>query len=410
MALPLSDPFRKKYDDVGGVDWPAISAAAVTPDDGVDLDVTPLGLYIGVAGDVAVDMANSGSSILFKAVRAGILAIRPRRVRATGTTATKIVAIGSGHLEVDVNALMLTNWGGSWSPTQQAMAPALVSCSPTTANLDRTASPVPGAAKTIIGTQAALGLYDNAPPTVAGQFPYQLATEAVANGYDLLSMVRISDGGTSQARMRTYAQAALGTQQETFLLDMTKPAVPLWWANLFHQHFPWVDGWHCDYWTKMDWIFSDAPALNPLYSGVADSVNFWNAYMDGLSAAMAELRRLRTLAGKPTLIIGQQWHNNRPQDCFQLDGRYIEDYPWRWGAPNPWVAYHQTRLTEFAGYARYAGHGPPQHVFELRYPSGPPNNFSQSQRNEFLAFCASTGSLASWGRDATAGVGWPGLP
>lgn len=93
MALPGSDRFRGSYGDVSDLTWPATSAAAVTPSDGVDLTSIPRALYVGVSGDITVDMEETGSTILFKAVPVGILPIRVKRIRATGTTATNILAL-----------------------------------------------------------------------------------------------------------------------------------------------------------------------------------------------------------------------------------------------------------------------------------------------------------------------------
>ncbi len=77
-----------------GLDSPASNAAAVTPSDTVDLADVTRGVYVGVAGDVKVNMATSGTSIVFTAVAAGsILPIRVTRILATGTTATNIVAV-----------------------------------------------------------------------------------------------------------------------------------------------------------------------------------------------------------------------------------------------------------------------------------------------------------------------------
>jgi hypothetical protein len=72
---------------------PAMEAAAVTPNDSTDL---PNGicraLYIGGAGSVVVDTANS-TSITFAGLTAGtILPINVKRVR-TGGTATNLVAL-----------------------------------------------------------------------------------------------------------------------------------------------------------------------------------------------------------------------------------------------------------------------------------------------------------------------------
>jgi len=74
-----------------------IDAAAVTPSDVATGDATARifdALYIGGAGDVAVVMAGSGNSVVFKAPPIGtVLRVRGMRVAATGTTATLLVAL-----------------------------------------------------------------------------------------------------------------------------------------------------------------------------------------------------------------------------------------------------------------------------------------------------------------------------
>lgn len=72
---------------------PAREGAAVTPNDLTDLTVLPRALYIGQGGAVAVSLAG-GQNIVFTGVQGGtILPVRARRVLATGTTATAIVAL-----------------------------------------------------------------------------------------------------------------------------------------------------------------------------------------------------------------------------------------------------------------------------------------------------------------------------
>lgn len=93
MALHANDKFKNSYGEVSDLTWPATKAAAVTPSDGTDLTSIPRALYVGVSGDVSVDMEESGDAIVFKAVPVGILPIRVKRVRATGTTATNILAL-----------------------------------------------------------------------------------------------------------------------------------------------------------------------------------------------------------------------------------------------------------------------------------------------------------------------------
>lgn len=71
---------------------PARSAAAVTPNDSADLTEPAKALYVGVAGDVSVDLVQGGESIVFKNVQ-GILPVAVKRVNSTDTTATDIVAL-----------------------------------------------------------------------------------------------------------------------------------------------------------------------------------------------------------------------------------------------------------------------------------------------------------------------------
>lgn len=71
-------------------------AAAVTPSDSVGLvDITRY-VYVGGTGDLAVVMADdpAQAAVLFKAVPVGsLLPIAVSLIKATGTTATNIVAM-----------------------------------------------------------------------------------------------------------------------------------------------------------------------------------------------------------------------------------------------------------------------------------------------------------------------------
>jgi hypothetical protein len=66
-------------------------AVAVTPSNTATL--TASALYVGAAGNVAVDMLNGGTNVLFVAVPIGILPITVSRIYAAGTTATNILAL-----------------------------------------------------------------------------------------------------------------------------------------------------------------------------------------------------------------------------------------------------------------------------------------------------------------------------
>ena len=73
---------------------PATSAVAVSPNDGVDLAEVSRALYIGVTGNVTVDMYGTGTSVAFVGLPAGtVIPIRVSRVYATGTTAGSIVSL-----------------------------------------------------------------------------------------------------------------------------------------------------------------------------------------------------------------------------------------------------------------------------------------------------------------------------
>ena len=75
-------------------DSPSASFAAVTPSDSTDLTDYARALYVGGAGNLYVDGIEGGSNVGFIGVAAGtILSIAVKRVRATNTTATNIVAL-----------------------------------------------------------------------------------------------------------------------------------------------------------------------------------------------------------------------------------------------------------------------------------------------------------------------------
>lgn len=88
---------RKRYAD--GALVGASSARAVTPHDVNEVldgnsETFPRALYIGGAGNLTVDMADGDTDVAFLGVQQGqILDIQVSRVKATGTTATNIVAL-----------------------------------------------------------------------------------------------------------------------------------------------------------------------------------------------------------------------------------------------------------------------------------------------------------------------------
>lgn len=69
-------------------------ASAITPSDVTIFQQPTRGIYIGGAGNITVDMADGGSSVLFVGLMAGVVyPFQVTRVYATGTTATSIVGL-----------------------------------------------------------------------------------------------------------------------------------------------------------------------------------------------------------------------------------------------------------------------------------------------------------------------------
>lgn len=88
MAVTLS-----KQSLLGQWLGPFTEATAVTPHDTNDLTVPCRALFIGVAGNVKVDMVGVGAAVVFTAMAIGIHQIAVTRVYSTGTAATNIVAL-----------------------------------------------------------------------------------------------------------------------------------------------------------------------------------------------------------------------------------------------------------------------------------------------------------------------------
>lgn len=87
------DPYAQRSTEISSQ---ARLAAAVTLSDTVDLAPYAKALYVGVAGDVTVLPINATDdthTVLFKAHPVGYMPVQVRRVLATGTTATNIVAL-----------------------------------------------------------------------------------------------------------------------------------------------------------------------------------------------------------------------------------------------------------------------------------------------------------------------------
>ena len=72
---------------------PAGAAAAIVPHDTTPLATPSRAIYVGVGGDLRVEMLSGEVVVLTNAVAGAVYPLRARRVMATGTTASSLVAL-----------------------------------------------------------------------------------------------------------------------------------------------------------------------------------------------------------------------------------------------------------------------------------------------------------------------------
>ena len=74
-------------------DAPYFGAVAITPSDSADLTDPVSAIFVGVAGNITVDMAGVGTNITFANVPVGVFRVCVTKVYATGTAATNLVGL-----------------------------------------------------------------------------------------------------------------------------------------------------------------------------------------------------------------------------------------------------------------------------------------------------------------------------
>lgn len=86
----MSDPYSNVFDA------PAASSTApyaITPSDTAALTTVPKGIYVGKGGEVTLRGVGSDADVTYRNLPdASYIAIRASHVRATGTTATHLIA------------------------------------------------------------------------------------------------------------------------------------------------------------------------------------------------------------------------------------------------------------------------------------------------------------------------------
>lgn len=86
----MTDRFSTMMDHAAA---PSRSVLTVAPSDSSALPVLPKALYVGVGGDVTLRCADDAVDVTFRNVPSGgLIRARASHVRATGTTATNILA------------------------------------------------------------------------------------------------------------------------------------------------------------------------------------------------------------------------------------------------------------------------------------------------------------------------------
>lgn len=101
MPLPSGDRFGAQYGAAAataaarsGLDWPAAECLAITPNDFVPLlQGACRGIYVGVSGAIKVDDCYDNPVTLTGCTAGSILPIRAKKVYATGTAATNLIAL-----------------------------------------------------------------------------------------------------------------------------------------------------------------------------------------------------------------------------------------------------------------------------------------------------------------------------
>ena len=87
----MADPFQNSADQVSA---PATRAVTVTPHDTSPLADIPKALFVGTGGTLAMRGVAGTSDQIWKSVASGsVLPFRAQYIRATGTTASDILAL-----------------------------------------------------------------------------------------------------------------------------------------------------------------------------------------------------------------------------------------------------------------------------------------------------------------------------
>lgn len=86
----MPDPFQGYSDSPSA---PASAPYTIIPSDTVELPQVPKGIYVGTGGDVTLRGVRGSSDVTYRNLPdASYIAVRAQFVRATGTTASNLIA------------------------------------------------------------------------------------------------------------------------------------------------------------------------------------------------------------------------------------------------------------------------------------------------------------------------------
>jgi ethanolamine utilization microcompartment shell protein EutS len=80
-------------DYLTSLEGPAIGVLVITPSNTANLAGSPRAIWVGGAGDVAVEMIDGSTGVLAGILAGTLMPVRVRKVLATGTTATGLVGL-----------------------------------------------------------------------------------------------------------------------------------------------------------------------------------------------------------------------------------------------------------------------------------------------------------------------------
>lgn len=252
--------------------------------------------------------------------------------------------------------------------------------------------PMPNVKHTLLSSILGYYTYNDRPAGDELSYDYQVAKQARDLGYDIFQ--------TTPKQGRICLWMSDDQKQATWGINVARPEVARWLGNLRAGYGGNFAGFHVDYWSPWGWIIRDPGYARAFgINGLTGEDQFWEMFRAGMRTYCQALRHTRLMRyGADTLIVGQQFHNGAAPytEMRQINGRFCEVGPWSFGmSPDK----HMMQFVDF----KTIGVEPFQHVIEVREPT----IYPPTMLLKVGAQMSHVNAAISWGRDATAGEGWP---